>query len=557
MPDPNPQSFNICRNNDHYDSWRLHTQPQIMHPNIASSNPVSSSGPGGSVQGNLQPVPAGMENRFPPSTYTSMTNIPTIPDPSWYIGNGIMGQMPVASTLHGRFPMLPLQMVPMHHALHWPYHNMMPVADYSHMLPPPQHPASISWHPLAPPPNNFIPQANTQYPAAFPCPPESFASTMPHREPNQHRDLPQQNRPNPPVTPTNRIVDEIVRSRSSQLELFYSRRSPENWSLKDLIGHIAEFSCDKYGSRLIQEKVTVSTGDEKRAIFDELVPSVALHLMYDEIGNYVMQKLYEQGTQSQKIRLAATMEGSILALSIHPHGCRVVQKAFEHVLPNQQLAFLNELEPHMDYCVRHPQAHFVIERIIERVQPEHLSFVDSIIASTQDLATDRYGCHIIQRCIQHIPRQMILPLLTQLDGNAESLITDQYGNYVMQYILERGNQEDTSALISKMRGQFVRLSCNKHGSNVCEKALALTDGVTRAQLIDELLISSGSPEETPAYILANHHFGNYVLQRALGLAVGEQKNRLMASVRDNVLLGPGRPKIADKRLFMSNKSAVS
>ena len=48
--------------------------------------------------------------------------------------------------------------------------------------------------------------------------------------------------------------------------------------------------------------------------------------MTDLFGNYVIQKLFEHGNQSQKKILANQMKGHVLTLSNQMYGCRVVQK---------------------------------------------------------------------------------------------------------------------------------------------------------------------------------------------------------------------------------------
>ena len=87
-----------------------------------------------------------------------------------------------------------------------------------------------------------------------------------------------------------------------------------------------EFSGDQHGSRFIQQKLESASSDEKQIVFDEIVPGSALQLIQDVFGNYVIQKLFEHGTQIQKGILASTMEGHILSLSLQMYGCRVVQK---------------------------------------------------------------------------------------------------------------------------------------------------------------------------------------------------------------------------------------
>ena len=48
--------------------------------------------------------------------------------------------------------------------------------------------------------------------------------------------------------------------------------------------------------------------------------------MTDVFGNYVIQKFFEHGNQSQKKILANQMKNHILTLSLQMYGCRVVQK---------------------------------------------------------------------------------------------------------------------------------------------------------------------------------------------------------------------------------------
>lgn len=48
--------------------------------------------------------------------------------------------------------------------------------------------------------------------------------------------------------------------------------------------------------------------------------------MKDVFGNYVIQKLFEHGTQKQKKMLAELMLKRIADLSVQMYSCRVVQK---------------------------------------------------------------------------------------------------------------------------------------------------------------------------------------------------------------------------------------
>ena len=52
----------------------------------------------------------------------------------------------------------------------------------------------------------------------------------------------------------------------------------------------------------------------------------ARQLMTDVFGNYVIQKFFEHGNQTQKKMLANQMKNHVLTLSTQMYGCRVVQK---------------------------------------------------------------------------------------------------------------------------------------------------------------------------------------------------------------------------------------
>jgi mRNA-binding protein PUF3 len=96
-------------------------------------------------------------------------------------------------------------------------------------------------------------------------------------------------------------------------------------NVKDIIGKVVEFSGDQHGSRFLQTKLETASASDRDFIFSEIGPS-SLKLMTDVFGNYVIQKLFEFGSDEQKAALVSKMEGHVLNLSLQMYGCRVVQK---------------------------------------------------------------------------------------------------------------------------------------------------------------------------------------------------------------------------------------
>ncbi|KAK2466901.1 hypothetical protein APHAL10511_001159 [Amanita phalloides] len=327
--------------------------------------------------------------------------------------------------------------------------------------------------------------------------------------------------------------DTSAALRSALLDEFRANKC-RKWELRDILGYIVEFSGDQHGSRFIQQKLETATSEEKQFVFDEIVPENTLQLIQDVFGNYVIQKLFEHGTQVQKTVLANTMEGHILALSLQMYGCRVVQKAIEFVLPDQQGAIVKELESHVLKCVKDSNGNHVIQKLIERVAPERLAFVNTFRGNVYDLATHPYGCRVLQRCLEHLPDEQTRPLLDEMHNYTHNLMQDQFGNYVVQFVIEHGKPHDKILVLDRLKGNMLKMAQHKFASNVCEKALVCADPDHRRRLLHEIM-KPKSDGMTPVVDMMKDQFANYVLQRALVIAEGEDKDALYSLVRPQLI----------------------
>ena len=185
----------------------------------------------------------------------------------------------------------------------------------------------------------------------------------------------------------------------SLLELFKHQGCPASLSLREISGHIYEFAKDQYGSRHLQLKLDACSTDEVCAVINELLPhpsdeetangSKILQLVTDVFGNYVIQKLLERGPPDHKARIAGTLKGHILTMSLqmygeflyvdftvgvscdvyHGAGCRVVQRCFEVLPLASRLDLLSELDPQVMRCVQDSNGNHVIQVSSQRESP--------------------------------------------------------------------------------------------------------------------------------------------------------------------------------------------
>ncbi|WVQ98978.1 hypothetical protein IAU59_006110 [Kwoniella sp. CBS 9459] len=310
--------------------------------------------------------------------------------------------------------------------------------------------------------------------------------------------------------------------RSALLEDFRLNKA-KKWELRDIFGHVVEFSGDQHGSRFIQQKLTEANPEDRQKLFDEIMPN-AYQLMTDVFGNYVTQKMFELGDQLQKAALAKKMEGHVLQLSMQTYGCRVVQKALEHVLIEQQAKLVSELEPHILECVRSSNANHVIQKLILLAPPQ--SVPDAFVHHVEELSKHPYGCRVLQKIFETLEDDMKRPLLEEMHKCTLPLIEDQFGNYVVQSVIVDGLPVDKDKVINVIKGNVVRLARHKFASNVVEKAIIHANEADRKLLIDELV--NVKPDGTNQVgMLLRDAFGNFPLQTALKCAPEGQRQELL------------------------------
>ena len=248
--------------------------------------------------------------------------------------------------------------------------------------------------------------------------------------------------------------------RSRLLEEFRNSRAP-GLQLKELVGHIVEFSQDQYGSRFIQQKLEKATATEKEMVFAEIIDN-AYNLMTDVFGNYVIQKFFEHGTPVQKQELARKINGHVVKLALQMYGCRVIQKALESIPSEQQRELVQELDGNVLNCVKDQNGNHVVQKCIECVEPLALQFIINAFQNqVLSLSMHPYGCRVIQRILEHCRQEQTLPILEELHKYTEQLVQDQYGNYVIQHVLEHGRPEDKSKIINVVTGKVLKLSQHK------------------------------------------------------------------------------------------------
>lgn len=329
-------------------------------------------------------------------------------------------------------------------------------------------------------------------------------------------------------------IDKISKAEPSDdlLEQFKNSLVLQNTlQLRDLVGHMIDFSKDQHGSRLIQHRLENAPQIEKSLLLNEmLAPNTLISLVTDVFGNYVVQKMIEHGTADQRKRLVNDLQGKILSLSLQMYGCRVIQKALEFLSEDVQIAIIAELDGHVLKCVKDQNGNHVIQKCIECVNSVQLNkIVDAFKTQVFSLSAHPYGCRVIQRILEHCNNEQKTLILNELHQCANYLVKDQYGNYVIQHVIEHGSDQHRAKLIDILSDDAYELSQHKFASNVVEKCIVFSSKAQRARIIDKICL-----ETDALLVMTKDQFANYVVQKMLDLCEVPQRKKMLSILKPNL-----------------------
>ncbi|KAK2106343.1 Pumilio 1 [Saguinus oedipus] len=352
------------------------------------------------------------------------------------------------------------------------------------------------------------------------------------------------------------MSDVMPSGRSRLLEDFRNNRYP-NLQLREIAGHIMEFSQDQHGSRFIQLKLERATPAERQLVFNEILQA-AYQLMVDVFGNYVIQKFFEFGSLEQKLALAERIRGHVLSLALQMYGCRVIQKALEFIPSDQQKSpeeahSFSTKSPHgsSEHCTHHgaqeaEQTHRQEQSSVMRIfvmdsssEPDKTPTTSESNQTKPVQTTALVLAMAVKGKMSKVFKARTIPadsaneMVRELDGHVLKCVKDQNGNHVVQKCIECVQPQSLQFIIDAFKGQYTTkkvfaLSTHPYGCRVIQRILEHCLPDQTLPILEEL------HQHTEQ--LVQDQYGNYVIQHVLEHGRPEDKSKIVAEIRGNVLV---------------------
>ena len=160
------------------------------------------------------------------------------------------------------------------------------------------------------------------------------------------------------------------------------------------------FSKDQCLCRHLQKKITDNSAFSKK-LFMTLKPKL-LELINDPFGNYLIQKLIENIDEKKIATIIDCVSPTFFEVCSSSHGTRVIQKLIENLKTDLLFdKFKNIFTIHLIDIAKDINANHIIHKFISTIKSPFNNFIYEIIKSNLDeIAKDKHGCCVIQKCIE-------------------------------------------------------------------------------------------------------------------------------------------------------------
>lgn len=309
-----------------------------------------------------------------------------------------------------------------------------------------------------------------------------------------------------------------------------SRRNTRSFSLElPLSSHenFNELIKDQNGCRYLQKKIDEDSVINGEVIYENIKTKIN-EILYDQFGNYLFQKLYENLKLEYRIEIVESIKNIIYDLSLNPYGTRGIQKIITVDYNCDKIIeiILSIILSNLERIATDSNGNHIIQISLKYFNNKYKNILIDEIISLEHLihiSKAKHGSSVIQLSFIYCNEDQHNIFINNILNNILTLIKDQYGNYIIQYILEHGTVNDKKQIIIKLSGKYYELSRNKVSSNVIEKCVRFCfdssnntneDDVNDNNrifnmIIDELICNSNFHK------LLTDAYANYVIQSAL------------------------------------------
>ena len=281
------------------------------------------------------------------------------------------------------------------------------------------------------------------------------------------------------------------------------------------------------GSKIFQKYLKTTHCDILHQIFIELKPNLE-EIITDFYANYFCKRFFTFLNQKDRIDFLYVIEKSLVKLSSDGIGTYPIQTIIEHVgSKNEKNIIINALKDNIKELSLDPFGTHVLEKLLACFEEEYVTFIyNYIVDNFLELANNSNGICIVKKLLSFTHKKNLHDKLKIIvKENALQLISHPFGNFVIQVVVECWN--DYNDILYLFDKKYYSLSLEKYASNVVERCIEKDENILN-NYIEEIININKICE------VMKSNYGNYVIQKAIKLAKGEHKQKLVFNAAKDI-----------------------
>lgn len=156
----------------------------------------------------------------------------------------------------------------------------------------------------------------------------------------------------------------------------------------------------------------------------------------------------------------------------------------------------------------HPSGQEKVCKLLERAtHSQRHKLVRQLVEWVPHLAQDLWGCRVLQKAFEVLPKDEQNQLAIRLQGHVARCAEHQFGNFVLQKCIEQMLPESLHFIGSEIQGRVLRLARHESGCRVIQRLLEFWPHNRLTAILDEIMADIKS--------LIESRFGNFVVQQVL------------------------------------------
>lgn len=233
------------------------------------------------------------------------------------------------------------------------------------------------------------------------------------------------------------------------------------------------------------EAGNLSQAQADNAAIDNLNDIVELASNY--VGNTLVQRFFEQCSESVKTRMLVPLAPHLATLGTHKNGTWAAQKIIDcaHTDEQQQL-ICDALKPYVPVLLLDQFGNYVVQCMLPFGFPRVDFVFDAMVDCCWEIGQGRFGARSMRTCLENprVSRKHLKRLAYAIIMNCVPLATSSNGTLLLTWLLDNSDLNDVYGLLApRMVPHVAQLCTHKLASGTMLRVMNQTEDPASAQLL--------------------------------------------------------------------------